>query len=1414
MPCRPRFQDLDHLHDVRKALWNAPGGDAGQASVMVGAGLSLNAELRDSEKLGAPTWRSLTERLIEELCPQTDPESQSRRKKAMEMAGATSGFLRLAELFKVRRGDPELNRFLVNEINNDNLLPSALHFRLLDLPWCEVFTTNWDTLLEAANRDLTRRRYSVVTTPKAIPRGPRPRIVKLHGTVPDIEPLVFSEDHFRTYQRDFAPFVNTVQQSMLESILCLVGFSGDDPNFLRWAGWVRDELGPWAPKIYLLGHADGLLEDRVFLSRLNVNLIDLSHLPEKALAPYRRAHPDADPRAHALHWVFDFLRHGKPYPAEQWPVARTYAVGIGGTDPHDMSWGIEMPDDGPGPERREPHSFSGEFGETDPQGAGRVSKQIDHILGSALDWMRSREADPGWLVLPDDNRQTLWDQTDFWLNGLPPNGAAPLEIDIEALRRHPDQLSTVEVFRLTFAVSHDPKGLETLEARMKAAQAAAPDKTSWPLGAFLAFKAGIEDADGRTLRIDTLLLLRELVWRIDRCLRRWEPKVMKAVDAVIRLPDAAVLSTWLDRRDDGKGLADWFDWHRLRVDARELRQQGEVAAQRLPGGTDDALQALCLAALVQKRRLGGHALELEALDLVLSECRWEVSVEQSRAVASRLAYERCLRRATAGQRQPALDAAREAFSAALSDADRLRAAGLIEELGEGDEAWKIRDNILEVSRLPAEARVLRVAKGDREAWIRWRRSVIGGKTGPERDEESAKDRSRLEELKALRCDPEREERLLHRSLGEMRMRDQAMALIEEAGIPMIFRPVPYIEANCLGTWPRDVVRRDMRDAARIAVDRPAEIVEVRRLVLRAFGLALRVGEAFDDIGGADGAFWSDFAVATEALSGAGLAEESWAALSLGAAEALAILNRSKEKRPRSLQRLAFALRGLARHHRLAGDGNRKKVLDQAVRAFRSRRVFGEPSAHGPLRAAFVSTLKPDMRDEDIAERLGEFAAQDILLEDGDSAYAESWPEPVMLLRRTPRAGSDARVPAKTAERLTARLLTLLESGVRAKRPRALRRIQFLRNWSDGPADGEIGARIAKHARQEFEAALKSKKTDLAELAPWLMLEDIDSKARDAFSEQYFSARTGLETLIPEDSSEERLLRAAVDLAMALEGDRGAPLYPLERPEEIEAIVVWLEALADRGTRRFWGKAGDTLRTLFRAVVELHLTHGTPEHAQAVARIAVKMDARDATLERLVPNLARLFKTHDVENGQDVLASILREGLSSGSEERVAASVGALIDWIEVTEANGDEVLDPPDSLLRSFGRVLVAKSDGSDTRVLEAIAKHIQQRATLLRSSTAVDLLRSLNLKVTRLGEEAREGRIQPPELHEKIDGVLGVLDKLEAARDTSGEAATAQIERVRKVATDCKAAWPLGTGGDEVTEAGGVSGPSRASGS
>ena len=157
------------------------------------------------------------------------------------------------------------------------------------------------------------RTFSVVRDMDEIPLAHKPRIVKLHGSLPAQFPLIFAEEDYRTYPTRFAPFVNTVQQAMMETVLCLVGFSGNDPNFLSWSGWVRDNLGDSAPKIFLAGWLDLPDHRRRMLERRRVVPIDLARHPRADEWPEHLRHH------YATDWVLHTLEQGRPSDLMSWP---------------------------------------------------------------------------------------------------------------------------------------------------------------------------------------------------------------------------------------------------------------------------------------------------------------------------------------------------------------------------------------------------------------------------------------------------------------------------------------------------------------------------------------------------------------------------------------------------------------------------------------------------------------------------------------------------------------------------------------------------------------------------------------------------------------------------------------------------------------------------------------------------------------------------------------------------------------------------------------------------------------------------------------------------------------------------------------------------------------------------------------
>lgn len=253
-------------HDIvrlRKAMHDPSGSSV---SVIVGAGFSRNSKPVSNPAKPFPNWATLAEQLARELYPSSAQSQQLE--DARRSAASTSGALRLAKEYEVAFGPPALKDFVRRAIPDADNEPGDLHRQLLELNWADVFTTNYDTLLERQYVDIVKPRYTIVRSPGDLPLSHRPRIVKLHGTLPELNHLVLTEDDYREYPVKYAPFVSEVQVALMETHLCLIGFSGDDPNFLAWTGWVRDQLRSNIPYLYFFTFDDlptfrrRLLEDR------------------------------------------------------------------------------------------------------------------------------------------------------------------------------------------------------------------------------------------------------------------------------------------------------------------------------------------------------------------------------------------------------------------------------------------------------------------------------------------------------------------------------------------------------------------------------------------------------------------------------------------------------------------------------------------------------------------------------------------------------------------------------------------------------------------------------------------------------------------------------------------------------------------------------------------------------------------------------------------------------------------------------------------------------------------------------------------------------------------------------------------------------------------------------------------------
>ena len=277
-------QIYPYIDEIAMRLKNP--GKFGGVSLMIGAGFSKNAICKGTPGTQPPNWSELAEKMYCELYPLSDEHDKKQKEKWIQQRIImTSGknVTKLAEEYIANFDRNKINQLIEESIADAIFAPGEMHKRLLRLNWQDIFTTNYDTLLERTAELIYRdRNYKIVYSLDNLPGSIRPRIVKLHGSIPQVKPYIICDEDYRTYPIKFAAMVNTVQQAMLETRLCLIGFSGEDPNFQNWLGWLRDNMGEYCPKIYLIGVYDDLKEpQRKILESKQVMVVDISGLADK-----------------------------------------------------------------------------------------------------------------------------------------------------------------------------------------------------------------------------------------------------------------------------------------------------------------------------------------------------------------------------------------------------------------------------------------------------------------------------------------------------------------------------------------------------------------------------------------------------------------------------------------------------------------------------------------------------------------------------------------------------------------------------------------------------------------------------------------------------------------------------------------------------------------------------------------------------------------------------------------------------------------------------------------------------------------------------------------------------------------------------------------------------------------------------
>lgn len=210
------------------------------AILFAGAGVSMSA--------GLPSWKQLIDHLVGDLGLD------------LEDPAAASGYQVLAEYHRLTHGGLGRLREWIERtwsVSEEAVRNSPLHKAIVDLDFPIIYTTNYDTNLEAAYR-VYGRPYVKVATAADIARakGDVTQIVKFHGDFEDERSIVIGETDYLDRLAFDSPLDIKFRADALGKTVLFVGYSVSDINIRLllhrlWQTWQRSGYESERPSSYV-----------------------------------------------------------------------------------------------------------------------------------------------------------------------------------------------------------------------------------------------------------------------------------------------------------------------------------------------------------------------------------------------------------------------------------------------------------------------------------------------------------------------------------------------------------------------------------------------------------------------------------------------------------------------------------------------------------------------------------------------------------------------------------------------------------------------------------------------------------------------------------------------------------------------------------------------------------------------------------------------------------------------------------------------------------------------------------------------------------------------------------------------------------------------------------------------------------
>jgi hypothetical protein len=219
---------LEEIHNICDHLVER------SATLFLGAG--ANAGIKSKSGESCPFAKELSEWICRDLL--ASPDTDVNIDDAVEMA-------------RHKLGDKVVNDYLYEKLVQFE--PGAAHLALVQLPWADIFTTNFDLLVEKAAKFVgitpagdVRAIFSSTTSLSSFPES-NILYYKLHGSIDvansDQGRLILTKADYRFYELFRKPLFKRLRADLLSKTFVFVGYSLGDPNFRAILDDCREEMG-------------------------------------------------------------------------------------------------------------------------------------------------------------------------------------------------------------------------------------------------------------------------------------------------------------------------------------------------------------------------------------------------------------------------------------------------------------------------------------------------------------------------------------------------------------------------------------------------------------------------------------------------------------------------------------------------------------------------------------------------------------------------------------------------------------------------------------------------------------------------------------------------------------------------------------------------------------------------------------------------------------------------------------------------------------------------------------------------------------------------------------------------------------------------------------------------------------------